>query len=175
MRYVGLLRAVNVGGTGKLRMADLRQVCAEIGLKAVQTEGASGNVILDSDLPEARIIASLRSRLGARMDKPPSVFLRTAAQMRAVLDANPFGQALGNQVAVIFLDAPPDPAPVLKGQTDEQIEPGAQEYYVWYPSGMGRSKLRIHQAEAGTARNLNTVARLVEVLEDQAPRPSTTP
>ncbi len=66
---------------------------------------------------------------------------------------------------LIFLDQPPrsDVLASVKGQTDEEIVVGEKEIFVHYPSGMGRSKLRIPAAEAGTARNMNTVAKLVEM------------
>ena len=66
-RYVGLLRAVNVGGTGKLPMADLRAMCAEIGFADVQTYIASGNVVFDSDLTagDMNTLRKLTTMLGA--------------------------------------------------------------------------------------------------------------
>ena len=82
--------------------------------------------------------------------------------MAAAVTANPFGDEPGNQVAAIFLDEPP-PADALdgaKGVADERMALGEREIYVHYPSGMGRSKLRIPAAASGTARNMNTVAKL---------------
>jgi uncharacterized protein (DUF1697 family) len=88
--------------------------------------------------------------------------VRTAAEMAAVRDANPFPGAPGNRTMVIFLDAAP-PAGAAEeavGRADEVIRLGKREIYVLYPEGMGTSKLRIPAAKAGTARNLNTVAKL---------------
>jgi uncharacterized protein (DUF1697 family) len=48
----------------------------------------------------------------------------------------------------------------VKGQANEEVRPGAREIYVHYPDGIGRSKLRIPAAVDGTARNMNTVAKL---------------
>lgn len=53
--YIALLRAVNVGGTGKLPMADLKAMCVELGFGKVQTYIASGNVVLQSKLSEAKL------------------------------------------------------------------------------------------------------------------------
>ena len=90
--------------------------------------------------------------------------------MAGALKANPFGNEPGNRVAAIFLDEPPpaDALDAAKGVADEQMALGAREIYVHYPSGMGHSKLRIPAAASGTARNMNTVARLAELAREKA-------
>jgi uncharacterized protein (DUF1697 family) len=93
------------------------------------------------------------------------VVVRTAAEMAAVLKANPFPDAQPKFAYAIFLDRRP-PRDALKhavGQNDEEMRLGNREIFVHYPSGMGRSKLRIPAAKAGTARNMNTVAKLAEL------------
>jgi uncharacterized protein (DUF1697 family) len=87
-----------------------------------------------------------------------------------VAGANPFGDEPGNRVAAIFLDSPPpaDALDAAKGVADERMAFGAREIYVHYPSGMGRSKLRIPAAKTGTARNMNTVAKLAELAKEMA-------
>ena len=161
--YVALLRAVNVGGTGKLPMADLKSVCVEAGFDKVQTYIASGNVVFESKEPAAQVKSALESRLHAYAKKPIDVFLRTAADMRAVLAANPFKKPEPKFVYAFFLgEKPPtDAATNAKHLADEQIHPGKRELYVYYPQGMGQSKLVIPAAARGTARNMNTVAKLV--------------
>jgi uncharacterized protein (DUF1697 family) len=91
--------------------------------------------------------------------------VRTAQEMAQVLAANPFPDAPRNAVLAVFLDAPApaDAAGQAKGRNDEEIALGAREIYVWYPSHMGQSKLRIPAAAAGTGRNINTVAKLAEM------------
>jgi uncharacterized protein (DUF1697 family) len=51
----------------------------------------------------------------------------------------------------------------VRGRTEEEIQLGQRELYVFYPMGMGQSKLRIPAARSGTARNLSTVAKLVHL------------
>jgi uncharacterized protein (DUF1697 family) len=161
--YVGLLRAVNVGGTGKLAMSRLKTICADAGFARVETYIASGNVVFDSKATPAKVKAELQGRLGDELGKPVGVAVRTAAELAAVLAANPFRKAEPDRTYAIFLDAAPprDALDQVKGQSDEEIALGGREIFVHYPSGMGRSKLRIPAASAGTARNLNTVAKLV--------------
>ncbi|HUI96034.1 MAG TPA: DUF1697 domain-containing protein [Xanthobacteraceae bacterium] len=163
--YVALLRAVNVGGTGKLSMATLKALCGDAGFTRVETYIASGNVVLDSRARPTRVKAALEARLYAHFGKAAGVIVRTAAEMMAVREANPFAEAEPNRTYAFFLDvAPPrDALNYVKGRSDETIALGKREIFVHYPSGMGRSKLRIPAAAAGTARNMNTVAKLAEI------------
>lgn len=164
-RYVALLRAVNVGGTGKLPMADLRKMCTEIGFAHVETYIASGNVVFDSEAEGARVKADLEARLLSYSGKPVGVMLRTAEEMAAVLKANPFPDVEPKFTYAIFLDSPPPPDALKQavGRGGEVMRLGKQEIFVHYGDGMGRSKLRIPAAKTGTARNMNTVAKLVEM------------
>jgi uncharacterized protein (DUF1697 family) len=164
-RYVALLRAVNVGGTGKLPMADLKVICRDAGFMRVETYIASGNVVFESKGAASKVKAELEARLLAYAKKPVGVVLRTAAEMAAVLKANPFPKAKPNFTYVVFLDRRPprDALDHAAGQSDEEMRLGAREIFVHYPTGMGHSKLRIPAAKTGTARNMNTVAKLAEM------------
>jgi uncharacterized protein (DUF1697 family) len=160
--YIALLRAVNVGGTGKLPMADLRAMCESAGFQDVRTYIASGNVVLRSASIAAQVKASLEASLMRYAGKPVGVLVRTGAEMAAVLAANPFPKAAPNRVVAIFLDnAPPtDALTTLSHQDGEEVVLGRRELYVHYGEGMADSKLRIPAAKTGTGRNMNTVARL---------------
>ena len=160
--FIALLRAVNVGGTGKLPMTDLARLCSKAGFDNVQTYIASGNVILDTDKTAAEVKAALEASLKRYAGKPVGVVIRTGREMAAVLEANPFPEAPPNRAVAIFLDEPPsrDALETISGQSDEKVALGRREIYVWYGEGMGRSKLRIPAAAQGTARNMNTVAKL---------------
>jgi uncharacterized protein (DUF1697 family) len=164
-RYIALLRAVNVGGTGKLPMAELEAMCCDAGFARVVTYIASGNVVFESTAAASSVKAALEGRLRAYAGKPVGVVVRSAIEMMAVLNANPFPNAEPRYSYTIFLDTPP-PADALAhvtGLQDEQMRLGEREIFVHYGSGMGRSKLKIPAAKAGTARNMNTVAKLAEM------------
>src|SRR5688500_12075862 len=105
--YVALLRAVNVGGTGKLPMSKLVAMCEDAGFQAVRTYIASGNVLFASKRKAAEVQKLLESRLEAYAGKPVGVHVRTAAEMKAVLEKNPFKNAAPNRTVAIFLDAAP--------------------------------------------------------------------
>jgi len=160
--FVALLRAVNVGGTRKLLMSDLTLMCEAAGFVAVRTYIASGNVVFASEATEAQVKATLEHSLGLHAGKPVGVLVRTAAEMAEVLAQNPFPAAPRNRTVAIFLDRPPpaDALNGLSGQKDEKVRLGTREIYVAYGDGMAKSKLKIPAAKAGTARNINTVAKL---------------
>jgi uncharacterized protein (DUF1697 family) len=163
--YIALLRAVNVGGTGGLRMADLRAICAELGYGRIETYIASGNLVFSSGAAPATLATQLERRLLAFCGKPVGVFVRTAAEMRAILATNPFSHLDPRRTYCVFLrdSAPADALATVRGRSDEQMHLGRREIYVHYPAGMGRSKLRIPAAGSGTARNLRTIAALVAI------------
>ena len=164
-RFVALLRGVNVGGTGKLAMSDLKSICLDAGFRRVETYIASGNVIFECEAGPAEAKATLGARLLDFASRSIDVAVRTADEMEAILDANPFRSADPKLSYVIFLNdhPPPDALKEVTGRSDEELHFGNREIFVFYPSGMGRSKLRIPAAKSGTARNLNTVAKLVEI------------
>ena len=165
---IALLRAVNVGGTGKLPMAELRAMAEAAGFTNVRSYIQSGNLVFSSADELSAVKSALEKRLADYADKPVRIVLRTAQEMQDVLDANPFTDAEPSKVGVLFLEASPPPNTVetAKGQADEEIQLGQREVFVHYPSGMGRTKLRLPALSAmpeGTMRNINTVARLVKM------------
>jgi uncharacterized protein (DUF1697 family) len=163
-KYVALLRAVNVGGTGKLPMTELKSMCESSGFLNPRTYIASGNVVFESKLSEAAVKAKLERSMATYAGKPVDVLVRTGAEMAAVLAKNPFKSRLANQTVAIFLDErpPKDTLKMITGQGTEEVALGAREIYVHYGEGMGTSKLKIPAAARGTARNMNTVAKLAE-------------
>ena len=165
--YVALLRAVNVGGR-KLAMADLKAIAAELGFEKPKTFIASGNLIFVSKKNEAGVVRLLEERLEKHMGVEVPVMIRTASEMSDVAKANPFADQPPAKVAGIFLARPPEKDFIeqARGITDEQLALGRREIYVHYPSGMGRSKLRLPAKAVGTARNMNTVAKLAQLAKE---------
>ena len=91
-RYIALVRAVNVGGTAKLPMAQLKAMYGDAGFTHVETYIASGNVVFESKAAPARVQAELERRLHAYVGKPVGVVVRSAAEMRAALDSQSVSQ-----------------------------------------------------------------------------------
>jgi uncharacterized protein (DUF1697 family) len=175
---VALLRAVNVGGQGKVAMTDLRALCERLGYADVRTVVQSGNLVFQTDeeggrVLERRLEQALQEQLGLRSD----VMVRAGEEWLEVLRHNPFpdvASADPAHLAAICLKQAPTEAALatlrnaVKGP--EEIQAWEAQLYVTYPDGMGRSKLTGTLIESklgtrGTARNWNTVAKLGQLVE----------
>jgi len=163
--FIALLRAVNVGGTGKLPMTELKAMCEAVGFQSVRTYIASGNVVFQSSKAEPQVKAVLEKALAFYAGKPVAVLVRNAAEMAAVVANNPFPELAGNLTHACFLDsaAPANTLEKITGRNREELRLGTREIYIYYPEGAGQSKIKIPAAKDGTARNMNTVAKLAEM------------
>ncbi|MDK1375611.1 MULTISPECIES: DUF1697 domain-containing protein [unclassified Sinorhizobium] len=163
--YVALLRAINVGGTGTLPMAELKATCEGLGFTDVKTYIQSGNVLFRSGLSEAEVQKALEDALAERMGKAPGVILRSRSELKKVIDKAPFANAKPNFLLVTFLPEPPpaDALDKLVAPDGEEVQISGREIYIHFPNGSGKSKLRLPALKPGTARNLNTVRKLAEL------------
>ncbi len=163
--FIALLRAVNVGGTGKLPMTELKAMCEAAGFDRVRTYIASGNVVFTSTESEEAVRAVIEAKLEAYAGKPVGVMVRSAAEVADTLACNPFADRPGNRVVAIFVDGPiaSDALDAAKNVKEEEMRLGKRAIYVFYGDGMADSRLSIPAAKAGTARNMNTVAKLAEM------------
>jgi len=175
---ISLLRAVNVGGTAIIKMADLRALYESLKLKDVQTYIQSGNVVFrteEKDLPKLakRIQAAIEKRFGVK----PGVILRTASEMRDMVARNPFAKRQNIEPAKLHCYFLADKLNTeacsqlnaLPLQSEELI-PSGSELFIYFPDGMGKSKLPWSRLEKicgapGTARNWNSVAKLLTMAE----------
>jgi uncharacterized protein (DUF1697 family) len=167
--YVALLRGVNLGKR-QLKMDDLRRISLGLGLVDAKTYIASGNLLFRSGKSEKALKADLKAAIGEHMGTTVEVMIRSAGELADVVSANPFKKEAPNYTVAIFLDdAPPvDAARAAKNVDGERIALGKREFYVHYPRGQGQSRLAIPAAAQGTARNMNTVAKLAELAGELA-------
>ncbi len=144
-------------------MATLIAMCEAAGLRSARTFIASGNVVFASDDNEDAVRKALEERLAP--GKPVGVRVRTEQDVADLLAGNPFPDAAGNRAVILFVDdpLPPDALERATGVRDERMSLGRRAIYIDYCSGMADSRLRIPAARNGTARNLNTVAKLAEM------------
>jgi uncharacterized protein (DUF1697 family) len=175
--YVSMLRAVNVGGTSRIKMDALQRVYESVGLADVRTLLQSGNVLFRSSLTDRprlvkRIMQELERQLGLQIE----VILRTLAEVASIVERGPVlsPRADPSKLLVMFLSSVPNAAAqaaLLKWhkskELPEMLELRGPEIYLYYPDGAGRSKLTNAVIEnkldtAGTARNWNTLVKLVE-------------
>jgi uncharacterized protein (DUF1697 family) len=165
-RYVALLRAVNVGGTGALPMAELRAMGAACGFANVRTFIASGNLLFESELSEAEIKAALEAKLAAYAGKPVEVFVRTRTELEAIVAANPFPDAHQSRHLVFFQDSPPatDLIAQCRDANGERLALGTRELHVDYGAGIRFTKLKIPGKTERTGRSINSVRRMTALL-----------
>jgi len=175
---ISMLRAVNVGGHNKIKMDALRALYQSLKLRDAQTYVQSGNVVFRT---EERDLALLTKRIQNGIERSfrcrPDVILRTAAELRDVIARNPFAKRRGiepNKLLVTFL--PADPGAEARSQTlkikcdPEELHISGRELYIYFPNGMGRTKLSVAALERtlkipGTGRNWNSVVKLLEMAE----------
>lgn len=173
--WIALLRGINVGGANRLSMPDLRSLMTSLGHTEVSTYIQSGNVILNSARSDrAALAAEISAGIDQRHHLDVSVVMRTPVEMRSALAANPFGtESNGSRVMITFLSDVPSPELASRLERDrfvpDRFELRGGELYGHYPNGAGRSKMTLDFFEKrlhvrGTARNLNTVSKLIEIV-----------
>jgi uncharacterized protein (DUF1697 family) len=178
MRYVALLRAVNVGGR-KVTMKELREAAEQAGLENCRTLIASGNLVFDTrKATDARIASELEAVINKTFGLHSEVMVRNPAEWSAILKANPFPKKARDDpahlVCVVCRDKPDTKAIdayLVKFRENhdrgEQLKIVGREIYIDFGDSIGRSKLILPKNSAiGTARNWNTMLKLNEMLKD---------
>jgi uncharacterized protein (DUF1697 family) len=174
---IAMLRGVNVGPHNRISMQELRTLCGSLQLQNAQTYVQSGNVVFTSN---ERNLSALAKRIEDAFERTfgfrARVILRSAAEMQTVIAKNPFAKRKEidpRKLLVTFLSE--ELSPEARKQLEEakagpeEIRAQARELYVYFPNGMGRSKLpavmdRVLR-KTGTARNWNSVTKLLEMAE----------
>lgn len=167
MKYIAFLRGINVGGSGILPMSKLKTLCEDIGFRDVRTYIQSGNVVFESELAEYSLIEKLEARLHIQMGKHIPVSIRTIDELKLVLQQNPFSKEESAKVGVMFFARPIQNNFVqgISTTTAEEVRISKRELYIYYPNGMGRSKLKLpNQNKEGTVRNINTIQKILTTM-----------
>jgi uncharacterized protein (DUF1697 family) len=179
-RFVALLRGVNVGGHGKVSMADLREAFARLGYDDVATVVQSGNVVFTAGKTTAAALErTIEKTLAADLGTSARVLVRTGAELTRIVAANPFLDAAddGTKLHVLFADRAPDAARVKAVDRDrylpEEFAVRGREIYLSLPNGLGRSVLMPALTEkklgiTATARNWNTIGKLLALCSQQS-------
>ncbi|HWF80908.1 MAG TPA: DUF1697 domain-containing protein [Streptosporangiaceae bacterium] len=181
--HVALLRGVNVGGGGKLPMAELRQLLTSLGHADVTTYIQSGNVVFTPSHSDAVALASeLRAAIAARFGLDTPVIVMTRAELSDVISANPYTGENPRYVHAVFLPGELDEAArsqikqaeeQVRGQgSSDEVALIGRTLYLHTPDGFGTSELaktllakRASPAAGGTARNWNTVTKLLTLCD----------
>ncbi|MFI9168189.1 DUF1697 domain-containing protein [Streptomyces lincolnensis] len=175
--YAALLRGINVGGSRKVPMADLRGLVEDLGHADVRTYLQSGQVTFAADHGDeeslaAEVAGAIEKRFGFAVD----VIVRDHAYLKAIADACPFPAAEleAKQLHVTYFSTPVDAARFAEidqaAYLPEEFRLGDRALYLYAPNGLGRSKLaevlsrpRLNKGLIATSRNWNTVLKLVEM------------
>ncbi len=178
IRCVSLFRGINVGGNQIVRMDALKGLHTSLGMKDVQTYIQSGNVVFSSeDGDVAQIQKDIADGFAHTFGFGVKVMVRTASELNAIIESNPFqNQPMRESkwIIAMFLESYPVSTAledIQKTYTGpEEIHVIGKEAFIYYPEGMGRSKLTNTLLEkrlqtAGTARNWNTVLKLQSMME----------
>lgn len=172
--FVSMLRGVNVGGHGRIKMEPLKQLHEALGLRRVETLLQSGNVVFETTLKDREKLARrIEQELERRFELQIEVIVRSLGEIRDLVERGPLlsPRADPSKLLVMFLSRVPDAralADLVKSHKGpEMLEPRGPEIYLYYPEGVGRSKLSGAYIEnrlgvSGTARNWNTLTKLLE-------------
>lgn len=176
MRYIALLRGINVGGQKKIKMLDLRAMCGQMGLQEVQTYIQSGNIIFESSEEHTAVLEKdLKKQIQTTFGFDVPVMVLTQTYLQEVAENNPFLQKnpeLDTKLLhVTFLSEKPD-EDLVKALTEkdygtDEFEVIGSRVYLYFPNGYGRTKLTNNIFEkklqvAATTRNWRTIGKLQE-------------
>jgi uncharacterized protein (DUF1697 family) len=170
MRWVALLRAVNLGARNKVPMAELRALLEEEGYENVRTYIASGNVVLDGPRGAAALSSKLEALVEDAFGVTTTSILRTPRALAGTVAQHPFDDVSDTHVA--FLATRPTKAAVARldavlAETDHAVVEGS-DVYLRLPRGVHGSRLSVARIETllgvpATLRNWRTVAALAEL------------
>jgi uncharacterized protein (DUF1697 family) len=176
MRYIALLRGVNVGGKTIVKMERFRDLLAANGFANVKTYIQSGNAIFDHDSNDANEIEMLVEAIIEREFFKTPVIARTFTEFRSILDENPFKNERFEEKLfhIAFLKTAPDNAQSelmeSKSNAGETYAVRGREVYCFLREGVADSvlgkkfidnKLKI----PSTARNMRTIGKIIELAE----------
>jgi uncharacterized protein (DUF1697 family) len=174
VRLILLLRGVNLARNRRLAMADLRAILQGLGYEDAVTHLQSGNAVVTSRKRPATVKREVERALADGLGLGTEVFVRTRAELAAVVRRDPLGDVAANpsRYLVTFLSGTPSAA--LKRQLEAAVAPPdravlrGDALYSWHPDGLQRSKLmallgRKDLGLSATSRNWNTVTRLLAI------------
>jgi uncharacterized protein (DUF1697 family) len=168
--FVALIRAVNVSGTGKLPKDDLKAMGEACGFGNARTFINSGNLLFTSEMDEAEVKARMEWRVADYFGKAVPVYVRSAAEMAEAVARDPFTDDKPSRRFAFFIGEEPAQAMLDEARDvgGERMALGPRLIYVSYGGGIGKSRLKLPAVRLGTARNMNSVARIAELLAGMA-------
>lgn len=181
MKYIALLRAVNVGGRHKIKMADLRDTLAGVGLDHVRTYIQSGNILFESNAPQASLHTRITNSIEERFGFPVDLVLRTVAELADIIENSPFLEPAESEESpsghvklyVALLQSLPGHGALQRleqcASEQERYRVVGRDIYLYLNQGMRHSKLapQVHNLSVPvTVRNWKTLTKLHAMAND---------
>jgi uncharacterized protein (DUF1697 family) len=176
---ISMLRGVNLAKHNRMSMEVLRELYESLRLREPRTYIQSGNVVFRTNETNPEKLASrIEKAIADRLSIRTQVILRRTEEMRDVIRRNPVAERTGiepGKLAVTFLSSAPGPEAVAKLRAmdthPEELWIDGREMYIYYTNGMARPKISAAGLERalkipGTARNWNTVMKLLQMAEE---------
>jgi uncharacterized protein (DUF1697 family) len=177
-KFVALLRGINVAGSNRIAMADLRQCCRSLGWSEVATYIQSGNAVFSARGSAAGLEAGLEQAMASSLGLTVPVIVRAAADWSTLVAGNPFPEAAEkepNRLMLLVAKRPPaaSAAEAIRDRASagERVARCGEAIWIHYPEGAGRSRLSPSLIDRlvgspTTARNYRTAVKLNEILRD---------
>lgn len=177
MRYVALLRGINVGGNNKVAMADLRALLSSLGYTDVSTYIQSGNAVFTSPQVDAAVLeAEIAGRIEQDLGVKIAVMVRNRDELASVIEANPFLKVAADrkELHAAFLAEQIDAERLAEVDATQyapdEFRVGDRVLYLRTPNGLGKTNLspqfwKTHVRVSATTRNWNTVTKLLSLLD----------
>jgi len=177
MKYISILRGINVSGQKKIKMADLKMLFENQGFSAVVTYIQSGNVVFASEISDkVTLKGKIEKMIASQYGFDVPVIIRTHLVFKRTIADCPFGEVdlieNGTKVLLTLLAESPTTENIAKLMTyvkaPEQLIVKGKHVYLFCPNGYGRSKLSNVFIEnklkvQATTRNWKTVLKLFEL------------
>lgn len=171
MIYIAILRGINVSGSKKLPMAELRSLLSKLSFSDVQTYIQSGNVVFQSDeKDQIKLGNQIAEAIKKQYDYDVPVLVKTIAEWKIAIANNPFTAEDIAKQAITFLATKPAIATFEIDSKEDRFEIINTEVYLYCPNGFGRSKLTNNLFERklktqATTRNYKTIYKLLDLAE----------
>jgi uncharacterized protein (DUF1697 family) len=176
MKYIALLKGINVGRHKRIKMADLKHAIKSIGFKNIKTYLQSGNVIFEHDSTDsAKVAEDIEEKIDQTFEFSVNVIIRTEDELESIIKVNPFIKEVNielDKLHVTFLSDIPDPETIMdldiKKDENEKFEVIGREVYLYCPNGYGNTRLKNDVFEkklntTATTRNWKTTNKLLEM------------
>ncbi|WP_298425114.1 DUF1697 domain-containing protein [uncultured Kordia sp.] len=171
MIYIAILRGINVSGSKKLPMAELRMLLSNLDFEEVQTYIQSGNAVFKSEEKnQGKLGSQIAEAIKKQYDYDVPVLVKTIAQWKTAIANNPFTEEDISKQAITFLANKPEEKIIEIDSKDDRFEILNSEVYLYCPNGFGRSKLTNNLFERklktqATTRNWKTIYKLLNLAE----------